>query len=182
MRRGVSLGTSVLVLGSGQRGLANVVASRSVGAGLVITTGLAVDRHKLDLALELGADAVIDVESESTVDRVLELTGGRGVDVVVDTTPRATAPISDALDVLRPGGRIVLAGIKSRLMDGVPVDKVVARAGHHHRCDEPEHRRQRGGGQAGRGGGGPAAQDADPRGRLRRTALRDRPADQQGAR
>ncbi|WP_138735864.1 zinc-dependent alcohol dehydrogenase [Modestobacter excelsi] len=127
MTGGVSLGTTVLVLGSGQRGLANVVASRSVGAGLVITTGLTADRHKLDLALELGADAVIDVESESTVDRVLELTGGRGVDVVVDTTPHATAPISDALDVLRPGGRIVLAGIKSRLMDGFPVDKLVTR-------------------------------------------------------
>lgn len=127
MSGGVSLGTSVLILGSGQRGLANVVASKSVGADIVITTGLTADRHKLDLAIELGADATIDVESENTVDRVLELTEGRGVDVVVDTTPHATRPISDAIDVLRPGGKIVLAGIKNRLMDGFPVDRVVTR-------------------------------------------------------
>jgi threonine dehydrogenase-like Zn-dependent dehydrogenase len=128
MTGGVSIGSSVLILGSGQRGLANVVASKTAGADLVITTGLSADRHKLDLALELGADSAIDVEKESTVEKVMELTGGRGVDVVVDTTPYATNPIREAVDVLRPGGKMVLAGLKTRLMDGFPVDKVVTRA------------------------------------------------------
>ena len=80
---GVHLGSSVLVLGAGQRGLAAILASRYVGAGLIIATGLARDAKKLALAREFGADVTINVDEEDTVERVKELTGGDGVDVVL---------------------------------------------------------------------------------------------------
>jgi threonine dehydrogenase-like Zn-dependent dehydrogenase len=120
------LGDAVLILGPGQRGLTSVVAARHAGAGRVIVTGLAHDAHKLELARELGADEAVVVDGGDDVGRVLEATGGVGLDVVVDTTPGATGPILDALDVVRPGGTVVLAGLKNmRIIDGLATDRIV---------------------------------------------------------
>ena len=105
-------GDSVLILGPGQRGLASVIAVRAAGAGTVIVTGLSRDAKKLALARELGADHTLDVETEDVRKRVRELTGGRGADVVVEVTANATAPVAEALWYVRPGGQIVLAGVK----------------------------------------------------------------------
>src|SRR4029453_5946864 len=105
-------GDTVLILGPGQRGLASVIACREVGAGTIIVTGLSKDAHKLALARELGATHTIDVERENVVHRVKELTGGRGVDVVVEVTAFATQPIVDAIDCAALGGGIVLGGGK----------------------------------------------------------------------
>ncbi|HEX7036671.1 MAG TPA: zinc-binding dehydrogenase [Pseudomonadales bacterium] len=105
-------GDSVAILGPGQRGLASVLACRAAGAGTVIVTGLAADARKLTLARTFGADHTIDVEHEDTVRRVKELTDGRGVDVVVDVSAYATRPVTDALSIVRPGGTVVLAGVK----------------------------------------------------------------------
>jgi threonine dehydrogenase-like Zn-dependent dehydrogenase len=105
-------GDTVLILGPGQRGLASVLACREAGAGKIIVTGLSADARKLALAREFGAHAVIDVEQDDTRRRVRELTDGRGADVVVDVSSYATAPVAESLDYVRPGGTIVLAGVK----------------------------------------------------------------------
>jgi threonine dehydrogenase-like Zn-dependent dehydrogenase len=60
----------------------------------------------------------IDVEAEDTVDRVREITGGAGADVALEVTPMAAQPIRDALQAVRWGGRVVLAGLKG----GAPVE------------------------------------------------------------
>ena len=105
-------GDTVVILGPGQRGLASVVACRHVGAGTIIVTGLAADADKLALTRRFGADHTIDVDNENAVHRVKALTDGRGADVVVDVSAYATAPVADALQMVRPGGTIVLAGVK----------------------------------------------------------------------
>lgn len=105
-------GDTVVILGPGQRGLASVIACREVGAGTIIVTGLSADEKKLELAREFGADYTIDVESEDTVKRVKAITDGRGADVVVDVSAYATKPVADALSLVRPGGTVVLAGVK----------------------------------------------------------------------
>ena len=105
-------GDTVVILGPGQRGLASVLACREVGAGTIIVTGLAADAHKLELARLFGADHTIDVDNENVVERVRAITNGRGADVVVDVSAYATAPVRDALKIARPGGTIVLAGVK----------------------------------------------------------------------
>jgi threonine dehydrogenase-like Zn-dependent dehydrogenase len=130
---GVHLGSSVLVLGAGQRGLAAILASKYVGAELIIATGLARDAKKLALAREFGADVTINVEEEDTVARVRELTGGDGVDVVLDLTPIALSPVLDAVNAVRWGGTIVLAGLKGRCDDGpravsLPTDMLINKA------------------------------------------------------
>jgi threonine dehydrogenase-like Zn-dependent dehydrogenase len=106
------IGDDILIMGPGQRGLASVIAAREAGAKNIIVTGLAADARKLKLAQEFGADYVIDVDNEDPVDRVLEITRGRGVDVVLDVSPYAVKPVSDALLMIRAGGTIVLAGVK----------------------------------------------------------------------
>lgn len=105
-------GDTVLVMGPGQRGLASVLAARQAGADKIFVTGLSADAKKLDLARAFGADATIDVEQEDLRRRVQELTDGRGVDVVVEVTSYATGPVAEALDLVRMGGAVVLAGVK----------------------------------------------------------------------
>jgi threonine dehydrogenase-like Zn-dependent dehydrogenase len=126
---GTRLGDTAVVLGSGQRGLACVVALRAAGAGPVVVTGLASDRHKLELALELGADAAVDVTTHDLGEVVADLTDGRGADVVIDTTPKATEAFLQALEVVRRGGTICCAGIKGgRYVEGFDLDQLIAKA------------------------------------------------------
>jgi threonine dehydrogenase-like Zn-dependent dehydrogenase len=128
---GVQLGDTVLILGTGQRGLASVIAARAAGAGTIIVTGLAADRHKLALAREFGADHTIVVDGEAaedTVERVKEITDGAMADVVLELTPMAAGPITDALLAARHGGRIVLAGLKGGREIPVRTDLVINRA------------------------------------------------------
>ena len=105
-------GDTVVILGPGQRGLASVIACREVGAGTIIVTGIEADANKLALAKSFGADYTIDVDNEDSVKRVKAITDGRGADVVVDVSAYATKPVTDALSMVRPGGTVVLAGVK----------------------------------------------------------------------
>jgi len=109
-----ALGDSVLILGCGQRGLGAVVACREAGAGTIIVTGLERDAHKLSLARALGAHHTIVADREDTVVRVQAITGGRGVDVVVDVVPAAPHPVLHAVEAVRVGGTVVIAGVKGK--------------------------------------------------------------------
>ncbi|MBM4203306.1 MAG: zinc-binding dehydrogenase [Gammaproteobacteria bacterium] len=119
-------GETVVILGPGQRGLASVLACREAGAGTIIITGLEADSDKFAVARLFGADHCIDVDNQNAVERVKALTNGRGADLVVDVSAYATQPVVDALRMVRPGGRIVLAGVKGfKPVDGFVSDLVV---------------------------------------------------------
>jgi threonine dehydrogenase-like Zn-dependent dehydrogenase len=122
---GVGLGDNVLVLGPGQRGLTAVIAARAAGAGTIIVTGLGRDEHKLELAREFGADHTINVEEEDVVERVTELTGGAMADVVLELTPMAEQPIRDAIETVRHGGCVVLAGLKGNRPIELVTDRLI---------------------------------------------------------
>jgi threonine dehydrogenase-like Zn-dependent dehydrogenase len=108
----VGFNTSVLIQGPGQQGLSQVVACRQAGASTVIVTGTARDAARLEVAKTLGADATIDVNAEDVVERVREITGGDGVDVVIDCTSGAgTAPILVGIQALRRrAGTLLIQG------------------------------------------------------------------------
>lgn len=121
-------GDTVLILGPGQRGLASVLACREAGAAKIIVTGLEADAKKLEIARKFGADATIDVQNEKATNRVRELTGGRGADVVVDVSSYATQPVAESLDYVRMGGTVVLAGVKGfKEIPGFISDKIVVK-------------------------------------------------------
>jgi threonine dehydrogenase-like Zn-dependent dehydrogenase len=123
---GTGPGDSVVILGPGQRGLASVLACREAGARCIAVTGLAADARKLELARAFGADATIDVENENARERIRELTDGLGADVVVDVSSYSTGPVAEALDYVRPGGTVVLAGVKGfRPIPDFVSDKIV---------------------------------------------------------
>lgn len=122
---GVRPGDTVVIFGAGQRGIAASIAALSAGAEHVIATGLSRDAHKLDLARSFGVHTTIDVEQEDVVARIAEATSGRGADVVVDLTPVAAQPVRDALEVVRMGGTVVLAGLKHGQEIEVVTDKII---------------------------------------------------------
>ena len=77
---------------------------------LVQGTGAPADR--LELAAAMGADHVVDVQRTAPAERtqiVRELTGGLGVDVAIEAAGSARA-VEEALDLIRDGGRYVIAG------------------------------------------------------------------------
>lgn len=117
---------SVLILGPGQRGLACIVAFRvATASAQILVTGLSRDAHKLELASELGADGVIDVEKDSLQDAVARATSNRGFDLVIDTTDGAPAVVADAIAAVRTGGTIVLAGHKGGRPSEIRADDVI---------------------------------------------------------
>jgi len=127
MTPGHKVGQSVAVLGSGQRGLAIVAAQRAVGSGLIVATGLSRDQHKLDLALEFGANAVVNVEEQDPVEAVLELTGGQGVDLVIDTVPKITSTTLQGLQMVKTGGTFVNIGVKDPTVDAFPIGRITSK-------------------------------------------------------
>ena len=108
----VGYNSSVLIQGPGQQGLSQTVICKQAGASLIIVTGTAKDHARLEVAKKLGADYVIDVNAEDPLQRINDITGGLGVDVVLDCTAGAgTVPILLGIEALkRKAGRMVVQG------------------------------------------------------------------------
>nr|WP_239028492.1 zinc-binding dehydrogenase [Pseudonocardia acidicola] len=103
-------GEDVVVLGPGYHGLAAVAAARHGGAATVLACGLASDRARLRIARDLGA-ATAETGQEAATLR--GLTGDGLADVVFDLAGGDAASVATGLALLRPGGRLVIGGIKS---------------------------------------------------------------------
>jgi len=112
----LSRGESVAVIGLGVSGQLHVQLAKARGAGKVI--GISRSRFKNDLAKQLGADVVIE-SGPSAVATVLDETGGRGADVVIECTGVMTS-IADAIRMARFGGRIILFGISNATSGALP--------------------------------------------------------------
>lgn len=126
---GVGYSDTVLIQGPGQQGLSQVVACKQAGASLIIVTGTTRDKVRLELALEFGADVVIDVLQEDPLEAILDHTEGRGVDVVLDCTSRAgVAPVLLGVDALkRREGTLLIQGELAAFPD-FPVKTITEKA------------------------------------------------------
>jgi threonine dehydrogenase-like Zn-dependent dehydrogenase len=106
---GFSEGDTVAIIGAGPVGIAHAAKARIMGASTVI----AVDpyRARVELTADLGATDTIVATADATdlVDRVRDITAGRGVDVAVDATGHPSS-FGPALDVLRDGGTLIEVG------------------------------------------------------------------------
>lgn len=109
---GVGYNSTVLIEGPGQQGLSQTVICKQAGASLIIVTGTSRDAARLEVAKALGADYVIDVQKEDPLARIMEITAGRGVDLVLDCAAGAgTMPVLLGVDALkRKAGTIVIQG------------------------------------------------------------------------
>lgn len=107
---GLEYGDTVVVQGCGAVGLMGLLLALDAGAGRVIVIGA--PAHRLALARELGADETIDIAQTSApqrVARVLELTNGRGADVVFECAG-VPAAVAEGLEMVRVNGRYLIAG------------------------------------------------------------------------
>ncbi len=103
---GIVAGQGVVVTGPGPIGLLGVAVAKALGADPVILTGTR-DR-RLDIGRQLGADHTINVNSENPVDAVKRLTGGKGVEYVLECSGAPNA-LNEAGRMVGRGGRICLA-------------------------------------------------------------------------
>jgi len=101
-------GTTILIQGPGQQGLACVIAAKAAGADCVIVSGLSQDAKRLEIARALGADQTVDVLNEDLQERVLAITGGRGVDLSIDTAGGPDTLVK-ALRLTRKNGLVLFA-------------------------------------------------------------------------
>jgi threonine 3-dehydrogenase len=100
----------VLITGCGPIGLFCIGIARAEGARRVIATDI--NPYRLGLANRMGADALLDTSAGNAVDDIREAAGGP-IDVVLEMSGNAAA-ITQALQVLRPGGWISLLGLPVR--------------------------------------------------------------------
>ena len=94
----------VVVAGCGPIGLGMIAGAKSKNPKLVVALDMA--QEKLDLALECGADVIINIGSEDAVARVKEMTDGYGADVYIEGTGHPSA-VSQGLNLLRKLGTYV---------------------------------------------------------------------------
>lgn len=106
-RGGVGAGEATAVVGAGTLGLLALQVLRARGARVLVVTR---SPRRLELARALGADAVHALAHGPLPDVARAFSGREGVDCVVETAGTAGA-VNDALDLVRPGGRVVLTGL-----------------------------------------------------------------------
>jgi threonine dehydrogenase-like Zn-dependent dehydrogenase len=100
----IKLGDVVVQIGCGTLGLCMVALERLKNPGLLVALDLIDSR--LELARQFGADITINAGKEDVVQRIRDLTGGYGCDVLIEATgnPDAIAP---ALQMIRKNGTFV---------------------------------------------------------------------------
>jgi L-iditol 2-dehydrogenase len=113
---GIIAGEGVVVTGPGPIGLMGVGVAKALGAQPVILTGTR--ERRLEMGRQLGADAVVNVTREDPVAAVGRITGGKGVQYVLECSGAPDA-LNQAARMVNRGGRICLAAFPA---EPVPVD------------------------------------------------------------
>jgi 2-desacetyl-2-hydroxyethyl bacteriochlorophyllide A dehydrogenase len=115
-RVGISPGDAVAVLGQGATGLLHTQLAKLSGASPLIA--ISRSAWKLEMARRWGASHVVTAAGQDAVDRVLGLTHGAGADVVIESTGVASL-IRPAIDMLRPGGKLLVYGMGHDAVEGL---------------------------------------------------------------
>jgi threonine dehydrogenase-like Zn-dependent dehydrogenase len=100
-------GETAAIVGAGTLGLLALQVLRARGARVMVTSR---SRRRFALATELGANATHATLEGPLADAARRFAGREGVDLVVETAGTAEA-VTHALELVRPGGRVVLTGL-----------------------------------------------------------------------
>jgi len=123
----IQIGDTVAVFAQGPIGLCATAGARLRGATRII--GVDGIPARLAMARLLGADVTIDHHEADPVERIMSLTGGRGVDIAIEAlgTPQT---FESCLRVLKPGGVLSSLGVYSGKL-ALPLDAFAAGLGDH---------------------------------------------------
>ncbi len=117
---GLTSGRTALVhAGASGVGTASIQIAKAIGASIVVTASAG----KLDACRQLGADRAVDYATEDFVAAAREVTGGAGVDVVLDVI--GGDYVDRNVDAVRVGGRIVQVGVMGGGVTPVNVGKLL---------------------------------------------------------
>ncbi len=110
-RAKIECGDFIVISGSGPIGIISAIVSKSCGAGTVVMTGInAGEAVRFPAAIQLGVDRIINTEKEDPETIITEMTGGRGADMVIETSG-AGAAIATDVKLIKKYGRICAVGI-----------------------------------------------------------------------
>ena len=121
---GATLGQTAVVTGTGCIGLCSLLSLKAMGVSKIIVVDIM--EKRLQKALELGADYVINGKDEDAVERIMELTDGKGFDLGIETAgSQLTA--SQLIKAAKKGSTIVFVGYSASgemtLPIGMALDK-----------------------------------------------------------
>jgi len=127
-RSGLQAGESAVITGPGPIGLISLAVIKAAGARIAGVTGRSLDEGiRFEKARELGADFTLNVDQEDPVKKVLEMTNGLGVDILIETSGGGKA-IYQAFEMVRRLGRICAIGISGKEEVSIPYDRGIFKA------------------------------------------------------
>lgn len=107
MQGDAKAGQTAVVMGAGCIGLVTMMALKAMGVSKVYVVDIM--QKRLDKAMELGADGVINGSETDAVEAVMELTGGKGCDLAVETAGTQITTVQ-TIHMTKKGSTIVLVG------------------------------------------------------------------------
>jgi threonine dehydrogenase-like Zn-dependent dehydrogenase len=118
IRANVEMVDNVVVVGAGIMGLLHLILLKRAGARVIVSE---IDRERATFAREMGADVVIDPPEAPFEDQVMDLTGGRGADVIFCAVS-VPAAVEATLGAVAKGGRIHLYASIHPRGTRIPID------------------------------------------------------------
>jgi alcohol dehydrogenase/L-iditol 2-dehydrogenase len=119
-------GELVVIQGPGPIGIMALQIAKLRGAGTLVMLGADADKHRMEIAEELGAHYLVNVQHEDPVKLIKSLGDGYGADLVVDCTGVSKA-LKQSLELVRPNGRITKIGWGPQPLD-FSLDPLVGKA------------------------------------------------------
>ncbi len=119
-------GELVVIQGPGPIGIMALQIARLRGAGTLVVLGTDADKHRMEVAEELGAHHIVNIQHEDPLKLIQSLGDGYGADLVVDCTGVSRA-LRQSLELVRPNGRITKIGWGPQPLD-FSLDPLVAKA------------------------------------------------------
>ncbi len=117
-------GNTIVVFGMGPVGLLALQVARLYGPSKIIAVDIS-ENVRLKMARELGADHAIAAGSQDTMSAIQDYTGGKGVDVCIDTAG-SHAALEVALKVTRPSGQVVVVGTHAKAEE-TDIERIVTK-------------------------------------------------------
>ena len=110
---------TVVVFGPGPIGLIALQMAKINGAAKIIAVGTDVDEAmRLPLAAKLGAGITLNAQKQDVEALIMEITGGKGADLVIEASG-SEAAINTGIRILRRQGRMCVLGLPSRPQNNV---------------------------------------------------------------
>jgi alcohol dehydrogenase len=110
----VKPGDTIAIVGAGPVGLSALLTSQFYSPSEIIMVDL--DDNRLQLAKEFGATQLINSSDGKAVQKVMELTAGKGVDVVIEAVG-IPATFDICQEVVKPGGNIANVGVHGKSVE-----------------------------------------------------------------